>query len=70
LFDLGYPELALGDVYKAHLLVEAALRNDDWLGETVLLYTGMSIWLAGLRNPLYSLMDQDPEVFRTSVHLV
>jgi hypothetical protein len=67
LFDLGYPELALGDVYKAHLLVEAALRNDDWLGETVLLYTGMSIWLAGLRNPLYSLMDQDPEVFRTSV---
>ncbi|KAI9641436.1 hypothetical protein NHQ30_010243 [Ciborinia camelliae] len=28
---LGYPELALGDVHKARLLVEAALRNDSIL---------------------------------------
>ncbi|QSZ30013.1 hypothetical protein DSL72_004531 [Monilinia vaccinii-corymbosi] len=29
---LGYPELALGDVHKARLLVEAALENDSTLG--------------------------------------
>ncbi|ESZ89925.1 hypothetical protein SBOR_9687 [Sclerotinia borealis F-4128] len=29
---LGYPELALGDVHKARLLVEAALKNDSSLG--------------------------------------
>lgn len=41
---LGYPELALGDVYKARLLVEAALENSTALGDKAILTFGMKIW--------------------------
>ncbi|KAI9865457.1 MAG: hypothetical protein M1813_002347 [Trichoglossum hirsutum] len=44
LLDLGYPELAVGDVYKATLLVDAGLDYYSSLGERVRLHFGMSLW--------------------------
>lgn len=45
ILTLGFPELAVGDAYKARLLTEAALsdRESD-LGEKVLLAHGMGYW--------------------------
>ncbi|KAF2489826.1 hypothetical protein BU16DRAFT_586014 [Lophium mytilinum] len=42
---LVYPELAIGDAYKARLLVEAALSNTTELGEMAVLVYGMSDWM-------------------------
>ena len=43
LLDLGYPELAIGDAYKAGLLVGAMKKNDTTLGENALLMYGMRL---------------------------
>lgn len=55
---LGYPELALGDVFKARLLVEAALGNTSILattttGNNVLLTLGMRIWWLRMADPAW-----------------
>lgn len=45
LLTLGYPELAVGDAYKARLLTEAALGDhESSLGQNVLLAHGMGYW--------------------------
>ncbi|KAI9768745.1 MAG: hypothetical protein M1840_004740 [Geoglossum simile] len=44
LFDIGYPELAIGDAYKASLLVDAGLDYGSSFGEAVRLQFGMSLW--------------------------
>jgi hypothetical protein len=45
LLTLGYPELAVGDAYKARLLTQAGLAEDESdLGEQVLLSHGMGYW--------------------------
>ena len=52
LLRLGYPELVLGDCYKARLLLEAVEKADvahdeldQTLAERVKLYVGMQLWL-------------------------
>ncbi|KAI9780163.1 MAG: hypothetical protein M1839_007000 [Geoglossum umbratile] len=44
LCDIGYPDLAIGDAYKATLLVDAGLDYSSALGENVRLQFGMSLW--------------------------
>lgn len=44
---LGYPELALGDLYKAKILVEEALRHDSPVGAAAFLMVGRSVTLGG-----------------------
>ncbi len=41
---LGYPELAVGDAYKACLLCDAGVENNTALGQSVMLQSGMAIW--------------------------
>lgn len=41
--ELGYPELALGDLYKAKILVEEALRHNSPVGAAALLMVGRGI---------------------------
>jgi hypothetical protein len=56
LTQLGLPELALGDLYKAKLLVDAGLKKDDelvLLGETIRLVSVMRVWVYGLENDGY-----------------
>jgi hypothetical protein len=72
---LGYPELALGDVYKARLLVEAALGNTSILGTTItgnnaLLTFGMKIWWLHTTDPAWEQwksMITTPELLRSRV---
>lgn len=72
---LGYPELALGDVYKARLLVEAALENASILGTTItknnaLLTFGMKIWWLHMTDPAWEQwksMIATPELLRSRV---
>jgi hypothetical protein len=54
-------------VYKAKLLIDAALKNDDWLGGSVLLTTGMSLWVAGIQDPVFAVLDRNEDYFRISV---
>jgi hypothetical protein len=64
LLTLGFPELAVGDAYKARLLTQAALaETGSNLGERVLLSHGMGYWY---RNP-GALKEQPPDDFRTNV---
>ncbi|KAH0553372.1 hypothetical protein GP486_006557, partial [Trichoglossum hirsutum] len=51
LLNLGYPELAVGDAYKATLLVDAGLDYYSSLGERVRLHFGMSLWYHNNRKP-------------------
>lgn len=45
LMHIGYPELAVGDAYKATLLFDE-IHNDSSLGRTALLMFGMKHWLS------------------------
>jgi hypothetical protein len=67
---LGYPELALGDVYKARLLVEAALENSTALGYNATLTFGMKIWYLHMTDPAWEQWRSTistPELLRTRV---
>lgn len=72
---LGYPELALGDVYKARLLTEAALANTRALsttttGDNALLTFGMKIWWLHTTDPAWEKwksMITTPELLRSRV---
>lgn len=55
---LGYPELALGDAYKARLLVEAALggtsiSSTDVTGDNALVTFGMKVWWLHMTDPAW-----------------
>ncbi|TGO52363.1 hypothetical protein BOTNAR_0327g00090 [Botryotinia narcissicola] len=50
---LGYPELALGDVQKARLLVEAALENDSTLGTDAHKAYSQKIWQLHQTHPAW-----------------
>ena len=68
-------ELALGDVYKARLLVEAALGNTSIHGITItgnnaLLTFGMKIWWLHMADPAWEQwksMITTPELLRSRV---
>ncbi len=72
---LGYPELAVGDVYKARLLVEAALESPRILDTTItgnnaLLTFGMKIWWLHMTDPAWEQwksMIATPELLRERV---
>ena len=52
--ELGYPELAIGDAYKAKLLCEEGLAPDKTpLGLNVALCVGMEMWLLACSSPDY-----------------
>jgi hypothetical protein len=69
LLELGYPELAVGDQYKALLLVQAALRNDTPLGETALLTFGMCNWYCELRDPTWAGIQYTAESYQFRIHM-
>jgi hypothetical protein len=65
LLQLGYPELAVGDSYKASMLCDAGLDYTSILGESVRLYVGMSAWI--LDEAVHKTTD-DGEVFRLHIN--
>jgi hypothetical protein len=70
---LGYPELALGDVYKARLLVEAALENTTALGSNAILTFGMKLWYLHITDSAWKQwisMISTPELLRARVENV
>ena len=50
LLELGYPELAVGDVHKSRLLSQALRSNKGWLSEEVRLQHCMRVWVEGHAN--------------------
>jgi hypothetical protein len=67
---LGYPELCVGDLHKARLLVEAALSNTTELGQKAILVFGMSTWLENLEVTARDGLDDFPEAVDAGLHLL
>lgn len=65
--EIGYPELAVGDAYKATLLFDE-IHNDSSLGSTALLMFGMKHWLS--MDPLFRDATQTNKNFQANVWAV
>ncbi|KAL9619875.1 MAG: hypothetical protein Q9160_005522 [Pyrenula sp. 1 TL-2023] len=52
--NVGYPELAIGDYYKARLLYDAARNPGDELGEKAKFANRMRSWLEGINSQFWS----------------
>lgn len=64
---LGFPELALGDAYKARLLVEAALEDTSILGSEANKLFAEKVLTIHLTHPAWKAQVATPELLRIRV---
>lgn len=64
MFQLGFPELVLGDCHKALLLLEAAQKRDSVLSDQVNLYFGMKIWIQEQQDLYWPITEWPSELWR------
>ncbi|KAI9804689.1 MAG: hypothetical protein M1833_006764 [Piccolia ochrophora] len=67
LVRIGYPELAIGDLCRSRLLIDAAKRRGDEVGDLVQLTVAMSVWYESGQIPNSVLMTPYSDEFRRTV---